>query len=282
MSPLILPARFNEKPRIITPRLVTPNSGLWMFGAGAVARNAVNGVMAAVDADRAKLIGTRYGQCVQVSSTTALNRVNLGIPNCAIFGSNDFTVIARAKLDATAGYTIAGRFHSTANPAASSWFLGAANGLNLSTNVTYISNGSTNVEVTSNALAKNTDAFWTWTLTRRGNIVYVRTYNEIGALVISGSAAFTGSVNNPAGNLGLGEIYLSSGYNASVTADYLYISNGVGHSDSELRRIAERPYQRLIAPQKRVLYFDAPSFPVLSSLTAGYITSSGGRLTAST
>jgi hypothetical protein len=33
--------------------------------------------------------------------------------------------------------------------------------------------------------------------------------------------------------------------------------------------------------KSRILYFDAPSFPVLSSLTASYITSSGGRLTAS-
>ncbi len=41
----------------------------------------------------------------------------------------------------------------------------------------------------------------------------------------------------------------------------------------------ENPWQ-IFKPKKQVIYFDAPSFPVLSTLTASYITSSGGRLTA--
>jgi hypothetical protein len=38
----------------------------------------------------------------------------------------------------------------------------------------------------------------------------------------------------------------------------------------------------ILKQRARVLYFDAPSFPVLSSLSVSNITSSGGRLTAST
>jgi hypothetical protein len=38
---------------------------------------------------------------------------------------------------------------------------------------------------------------------------------------------------------------------------------------------------KIFKPSKRVIYFDAPSFPTLSSLSVSNITSSGGRLTAS-
>jgi len=48
-----------------------------------------------------------------------------------------------------------------------------------------------------------------------------------------------------------------------------------------LAELSANPWQ-IFKPRKRILYFDVSSFPVLSSLTAGYITSSGGRLTAST
>jgi hypothetical protein len=50
-------------------------------------------------------------------------------------------------------------------------------------------------------------------------------------------------------------------------------------SPVEALSLSANPWQ-IFKPRKRVLYFDAPSFPVLSSLTASYITSSGGRLTA--
>jgi hypothetical protein len=49
--------------------------------------------------------------------------------------------------------------------------------------------------------------------------------------------------------------------------------------DGEVFSILANPWQ-IFKPRKSILYFDAPSFPVLSSLTASYITSSGGRLTA--
>ncbi len=49
--------------------------------------------------------------------------------------------------------------------------------------------------------------------------------------------------------------------------------------DAEFR--LENPWQ-IFKSRKRVLYFDVSSFPALSSLTASYITSSGGRLTVST
>lgn len=55
----------------------------------------------------------------------------------------------------------------------------------------------------------------------------------------------------------------------------------VAFPDTYARHITKTPWA-LLQPQKRVLYFDAPSFPVLSSLSVSNITSSGGRLTAST
>jgi len=50
-------------------------------------------------------------------------------------------------------------------------------------------------------------------------------------------------------------------------------------SDEKHALLHANPWQ-IFKKKSRILYFDAPSFPVLSSLTASYITSSGGRLTA--
>jgi hypothetical protein len=47
----------------------------------------------------------------------------------------------------------------------------------------------------------------------------------------------------------------------------------------ELIEISANPWQ-IFKKKSRVIYFDAPSFPVLSSLGVSNITSSGGRLTA--
>jgi hypothetical protein len=50
-----------------------------------------------------------------------------------------------------------------------------------------------------------------------------------------------------------------------------------------INELIKNPWQ-IFKPRKRVIYFDvsSPSFPVLSSLSVSNITSSGGRLTAST
>jgi hypothetical protein len=54
-------------------------------------------------------------------------------------------------------------------------------------------------------------------------------------------------------------------------------------SHAEIKELFNNPWQ-IFKPKKRVIYFDvsSPSFPVLSSLAVSNITSSGGRLTAST
>ncbi len=48
----------------------------------------------------------------------------------------------------------------------------------------------------------------------------------------------------------------------------------------EHNELESDPWQ-IFKPRKRILYFDAPSFPVLSSLAVSNITSSGGRLAVS-
>ncbi len=75
-------------------------------------------------------------------------------------------------------------------------------------------------------------------------------------------------------------IVMMSGYAYSLPADYeLFHIVDRAYGPAEVKGMWENPWQ-IFKPRKRVRYFDAPSFPTLSSLTAGYITSSGGRLTA--
>jgi len=67
-----------------------------------------------------------------------------------------------------------------------------------------------------------------------------------------------------------------------VVSFSLYASFDLALPADELISLTANPWQ-IFKPRKRILYFDvSSSFPVLSSLTASYITSSGGRLTAST
>jgi hypothetical protein len=56
-----------------------------------------------------------------------------------------------------------------------------------------------------------------------------------------------------------------------------------GWCDAEMRDWVINPFS-IFKSRNRVIYFDvsSPSFPVLSSLSVSNITSSGGRLTAST
>ncbi len=109
--------------------------------------------------------------------------------------------------------------------------------------------------------------------------------HQSAAYRINGSevAVFDGASGNKAAatNTGTG-IYGSSttfnvGGNSLNHFNFFYLFNRA-LPDNEIWEVLNNPWQ-IFKPRKRVLYFDAPSFPVLSSLTASYITSSGGRLT---
>jgi hypothetical protein len=76
---------------------------------------------------------------------------------------------------------------------------------------------------------------------------------------------------------GSSQSYISYGQQRSahvlLACTWLRILTG-----EEIKSFSDNPWQ-IFKPRKRVIYFDVSSFPVLYSLTASYITSSGGRLT---
>ena len=83
--------------------------------------------------------------------------------------------------------------------------------------------------------------------------------------------------NTNSRNIYIGRTASSNEYFNGLISDVSVYS--VAKSAAEIKSLSENPWQ-IFKPRKRVIYFDAPSFPVLSSLAVSEITSSGGRLTA--
>jgi len=78
------------------------------------------------------------------------------------------------------------------------------------------------------------------------------------------------------GNIGRFYIFDGGAYAVNAPIALVGVFNKVQIDAQEL---STNPWQ-IFKPRKRILYFDAPSFPVLTSLAVSAITSSGGRLTA--
>ncbi len=118
---------------------------------------------------------------------------------------------------------------------------------------------------------------------QRLDIIYCRASTGAAQLWINGVLRASGTVSVSNVNNNVGGTHVSVGGFSTITgvaATYpihtIHVANNLLDG-----RISENLQETLYREKKRVLYFDVPSsFPVLSSLTAGYITSSGGRLTA--